>query len=294
VIRSMTGFGSAGLDTDALRAAVSARSVNHRFLDVALHVPRRLQPLEAEIRDAVSRVVRRGRVEVSVQASVVDGAPERVLPSRPLVTSLVRALRDMQNEFGLEGGVSVSDLVRFPGALERAEAEPAVPEDVRAAVLELVGKALEGLESMRRAEGGRLREELERALATIEESAAAIERRAGETREQRKTELVAKVRTALAEVGLDDGRLYQEAVRAVERHDVAEEVQRLRSHVAMARELLGADGAPTGKRLDFLAQELMREANTVGSKTADAALVRVVVELKAEVERLREQVQNVE
>jgi uncharacterized protein (TIGR00255 family) len=290
----MTGFGSAGLDTDALRAAVSARSVNHRFLDVALHVPRRLQPLEAEIRDAVSRVVRRGRVEVSVQASVVDGAPERVLPSRPLVTSLVRALRDMQNEFGLEGGVSVSDLVRFPGALERAEAEPAVPEDVRAAVLELVGKALEGLESMRRAEGGRLREELERALATIEESAAAIERRAGETREQRKTELVAKVRTALAEVGLDDGRLYQEAVRAVERHDVAEEVQRLRSHVAMARELLGADGAPTGKRLDFLAQELMREANTVGSKTADAALVRVVVELKAEVERLREQVQNVE
>ena len=190
--------------------------------------------------------------------------------------------------------MSVSDLVRFPGALERAETEPAVPEDVRAAVLELVGKALEGLESMRRAEGGRLREELERALATIEESAAAIERRAGETREERKTELVEKVRTALAEVGLDDGRLYQEAVRAVERHDVAEEVQRLRSHVAMARELLGADGDPTGKRLDFLAQELMREANTVGSKTADAALVRVVVELKAEVERLREQVQNVE
>jgi uncharacterized protein (TIGR00255 family) len=294
VIRSMTGFGSAGLDTEAMRAAVSARSVNHRYLDVTLHVPRRLQPLEAEIRDAVSRVVRRGRVEVSVQASMADAVAERVLPSRPLVASLVRTLRDMQNEFGLEGGVSVSDLVRFPGALERAEVPPAVSEEVRAAVLELVGRALAGLEAMRRAEGGRLREELERALATIEESTQAIERRAGETREERKADLVEKVRIVLGEIGLDDSRLYQEAVRAVERHDVAEEIQRLRSHVAMARELLGTDDAPAGKRLDFLAQELMREANTVGSKTADAALVRVVVELKAEVERLREQVQNVE
>jgi uncharacterized protein (TIGR00255 family) len=294
VIRSMTGFGSAGLDTEAMRAAVSARSVNHRYLDVTLHVPRRLQPLEAEIRDAVSRVVRRGRVEVSVQASMADAVAERVLPSRPLVASLVRTLRDMQNEFGLEGGVSVSDLVRFPGALERAEVPPAVSEEVRAAVLELVGRALAGLEAMRRAEGGRLREELERALATIEESTQAIERRAGETREERKADLVEKVRIVLGEIGLDDSRLYQEAVRAVERHDVAEEIQRLRSHVAMARELLGTDDAPAGKRLDFLAQELLREANTVGSKTADAALVRVVVELKAEVERLREQVQNVE
>jgi uncharacterized protein (TIGR00255 family) len=294
VIRSMTGFGSAGLDTEGMRAAVSARSVNHRYLDVTLHVPRRLQPLEAEIRDAVSRVVRRGRVELSVQASLADGAPERVVASRPLVASLVRTLRDMQNEFGLEGGVSVSDLVRFPGALERAEAAPAVSDDVRAAVLGLVGKALEDLEAMRRAEGGRLREDLERALAAIEQTAEAIEERARQTRELRKADLVEKVRTVLAELGLDESRLYQEAVRAVERHDVAEEIQRLRSHVTMARELLTAEGAPAGKRLDFLAQELLREANTVGSKTADAALVRVVVELKAEVERLREQVQNVE
>jgi uncharacterized protein (TIGR00255 family) len=294
VIRSMTGFGSAGLDTEAMRAAVTARSVNHRYLDVTLHVPRRLQPLEAEIRDVVSRVVRRGRVEVSVQASVVDAVAERVVASRPLVASLVRTLRDMQNEFGLEGGVSVSDLVRFPGALERAETAPVVSEDVRAAVLGLVGRALDGLEAMRRAEGGRLREELERALAAIVEAADAIERVARETREERQAGLVQKVRTVLADLGLDEGRLYQEAVRAVERHDVAEEVQRLRSHAAMAHELLAADDAPAGKRLDFLAQELMREANTVGSKAADAALVRVVVELKAEVERLREQVQNVE
>jgi uncharacterized protein (TIGR00255 family) len=102
------------------------------------------------------------------------------------------------------------------------------------------------------------------------------------------------VRALTGEVGLDDGRLYQEIVRAVERHDVAEEVQRLRSHVASARELLAAEGAPAGKRLDFLAQELMREANTVGSKIQDASAIREVVELKAEIERLREQVQNVE
>jgi len=294
MIRSMTGFGSAECDSETVRAAVSARSLNHRYLDVMLHVSRRLQPLEAEIREKVGGSVRRGRVELAVHATLAEPATEAVVPSRPLVSSLVRALRDMQNEFGLEGGVSVSDLVRFPGALERAETAPSVPDDVRVAVLSLVARALDGLDAMRRSEGERLRQELERALGAIEQAGEAIERRANETRSEREGALAQRVRSLVGEVGLDDQRVYQEVVRAVERHDVAEELQRLRSHVAMTRELLRAEGKPAGKRLDFLAQELMREANTVGSKAADAALVRSVVELKAEIERLREQVQNVE
>jgi uncharacterized protein (TIGR00255 family) len=294
MIRSMTGYGAASLETDTLRAAVSVRSLNHRFLDLALHLPRRLQPLEAEAKEQVAAAIARGRVEVSVQAVVPEAETEAVVACRPLVASLVRTLRDMQNEHGLEGGVSVADLVRFPGALERTETAAGVPDEVRSALSTLLGRALEGVAAMRRAEGERLRAELERLLVAIEAGATRIEARVAESREARQAALLERVRALVGELGLEDARLYPEVVRAVERHDVAEEIQRLRSHTASARELLSGDGAPAGKRLDFLAQELMREANTIGSKVQDAPAVRGVVELKAEIERLREQVQNVE
>jgi uncharacterized protein (TIGR00255 family) len=290
----MTGYGSASVEGEALRAAVTVRSLNHRFLDVTLHLPRRLQPLEAEVKELVAGTVARGRVEVSVQAALPEAAAEAVVPSRPLVASLVRVLRDMQNEHGLEGGVAVSDLVRFPGALERVEVPSAVPDEVRGAVSALLRQALEGLDAMRRGEGERLRAELDRALSAIDSATTRIEARSAGSREGRQGELLERVRGLVGEMGFDDARVYQEVVRAVERHDVAEEVQRLRSHVASARELLAGGGAPVGKRLDFLAQELLREANTIGSKVADAEAVRDVVELKVEIERVREQVQNVE
>ena len=294
MIRSMTGFGSAGHEAEEMRAAVTARSLNHRFLDVTVHVPRRLQLLESEVKEAIGRAVRRGRVEVSLQATLAEGTAETVVPSRSLVASLVRALRDMQNEFGLEGGVAVSDLVRYPGALERTEGPVEVSAENRQTLLTLVKQALDGMDTMRRAEGERLREELERAVGAIEGAAEGIEQRASATLEERQAALRERVQSLAGDLGLEDGRLYQEVVRAVERHDVAEEIQRLRSHAAMARDLLGGESGPAGKRLDFLAQELMREANTIGSKVADAVQVQAVVGLKAEIERLREQVQNVE
>jgi uncharacterized protein (TIGR00255 family) len=294
MIRSMTGYGHASLDTEALRAAVAVRSVNHRFLDLTVHLPRQLHLLEADVKERVSAAVARGRVEVSVQAALPETGTEAVVASRPLVTSLVRTLRDMQSEYGLEGGVSVADLVRFPGAIERVDDVCELPEEVRAAVGDLVARALDGLDGMRRAEGERLRRELERLLDAVEDRASRIEERSGETRGARQSALLERARELLGELGLEDARLYQEVIRAVERHDVAEEIQRLRSHTASVRELLAGDGAHAGKRLDFLAQELMREANTVGSKVQDAPAIREVVELKAEIERFREQVQNVE
>jgi uncharacterized protein (TIGR00255 family) len=294
VIRSMTGYGSASHESETLRAVVTVRSVNHRFLDVTVHLPRRLAPLEAEAKEQVAKAVARGRVEVGVQAHLGEGGEEAVAAHRPLVASLVRTLRDLQNEHGLEGGVTVGDLARFPGVLERVEAAGDVPEGVRQALRDLLGKALGGLDDMRRAEGERLRAELERLVGGLEEAATRVEARSAQSRASRQEALLERTRSVLGELGLEDARLYQEVVRAVERHDVAEEVQRLRSHAASVRELLSAEGEPAGKRLDFLAQELMREANTIGSKIADAAAIREVVELKSGIERLREQVQNVE
>jgi uncharacterized protein (TIGR00255 family) len=294
MIRSMTGYGSAAVETGSLRASIAVRSLNHRFLDVSVHLPRRLASLESEVKARVGRVVARGRVEVTVQASLPDAPSEAVVASRPLVASLVRALRDLQNELGLEGGVTVGDVARFPGALERVEIGTEVPGEAAEDLLAALAQALEALDGMRRAEGERLAAELERLLGVIESSVGRIEARSRESRDERLGALLERCRAVGEELGLEDARLYQEVVRAVERHDVAEEVQRLRSHAASARALVAGDGTPSGKRLDFLAQELMREANTIGSKVQDAAAVRDVVELKAEVERLREQVQNVE
>jgi len=294
MIRSMTGFGTAALEEESLRASVSVRALNHRFLNLTLHLPTRLQALEADARERVKAAVGRGRIEVSLQAALPHAGTDAVVASRPLVASLVRTLRDMQNEFGLDGGVSVADLVRFPGALERVEGPAPLDDGIRQALAGLLDRALEALERARRAEGERLRSELERALVAIEAASARLEARWAATREPRTLALLERTRALVAELGLEDARLYQEAVRAVERHDVSEELQRLRSHVAAARDLIGGDGSPAGKQLDFLAQELMREANTVGSKAQDAEAIREVVGLKAEIERFREQVQNVE
>jgi uncharacterized protein (TIGR00255 family) len=294
MIRSMTGFAEAALEDDEIRASVTVRALNHRFFDLTLHLPRRLAPLEAEARERVKAAVSRGRVEVSLTAAQPSAGPEAVAASRPLVASLVRTLRDMQNEFGLDGGVSVADLVRFPGALEHIEAAGGLADEVRSATLGLIDCALGRLDAARRSEGERLRHALEGGLAAIEALTARLEARLASTREERVRALVERVRELVAELGLEDVRLYQETVRAVERHDVAEELQRLRSHVAAARELLDGNGTPAGKPLDFLSQELMREANTIASKAQDGEAIRDVVGLKAEIERFREQVQNVE
>jgi uncharacterized protein (TIGR00255 family) len=294
LIRSMTGYGSAELESASLRASISARSLNHRFLDVTLHIPRRFQALELELRERVGRTLARGRVEVSIQVASAEAGAGSVMPSRPLVASLVRTLRDMQNEFGLEGGASVADLVRFPGALERVEDVTPPPEELRRELLALLGRALDDLEAMRTSEGERLAGALGKALDSVLGSAGRIEERSAASRDERRAALRERIQSLIAELGLEEPRLYQEAVRAVERHDVAEEVERLRSHVAAARGLLGGENGSPGKRLDFLAQELMREANTIGSKIQDAAAIQEVVALKAEIERFREQVQNVE
>ena len=168
MIRSMTGYGSAAAESPALRATVTVRSLNHRFLELIVHLSRRLLPLEREIKDLVQSCLSRGRVEVSVQASFPAAETgDLVVASRPLVASFVRTLRDMQNEFGLDGNVAVSDLVRFPGALERVEMPLAGESEPQREVVRLVQKALEGLTEMRRAEGGRVEADLLRSLGAI-------------------------------------------------------------------------------------------------------------------------------
>lgn len=292
MIASMTGFGSATVREDGFEASVQARSLNHRYLDLNVHLPRRLAALEPELRRLVQARLRRGKVELSLAARWEGSEPQEVRVSGPLVASLVAVLREQRDRHGLAGDVTPSDLARFPGALEVSDlaAEPGLP---RERLLALAAEAVDALDRQRRAEGRNLEAVLLELLAAIESAGARLGELSEAAKAVRRDALSEKVRETIAGLGADESRVYSEIVRLVERADVAEELERLRSHVALCREALAA-GEPCGKRLDFLAQELMREANTIGSKAASAPVIQEVVALKTDVERFREQVQNVE
>lgn len=293
MIRSMTGYGTAAIDSAAVRGAVSVKTVNHRFLDTSVHLPRRLQALESDVKKAVTDRLQRGRIEVSIQAALADDPEAAQVTARPLAGAIVAALRGLQREHALAGEVTVSDVARFPGVLEVLEAASEVGDGRRGEILAAFDRALDGVVAMRDAEGASLAAELMAAFARIEAAAGRVDALTGEGKHARREAMTEKARILASELGLEDARLYQEIARMVERHDIAEEVQRLRSHVAQARgAVMGPEAC--GKRLDFLAQEMAREVNTIGSKAATAAVTHEVVALKEEVERVREQVQNVE
>jgi uncharacterized protein (TIGR00255 family) len=292
-VSSMTGFGAASAGDEGEKFAVTARSVNHRFLDLGLHVPRRLLSLEVDVRRLVQARIARGRVEVSIQAETRASDRQVTVAPPAFVSSVVDALKRIQREYALPGEVRIGDVVRLPGVVEVTDGAPDEDGERRTRLLSVVDEALEALVRMRRAEGAHLEEALREALSAMEEAALRIEALSADEKDARREAVLERLAALKQELGLEDGRLYQEAVKAAERMDVTEELARLRSHVAQARDALAA-GAPCGKRLDFLAQEMAREAGTIGAKSPSAALAHAVVALKGEVERFREQVQNVE
>jgi uncharacterized protein (TIGR00255 family) len=292
MILSMTGLGLAQSEAGAFHGAVVIRSLNHRFLELTVRVSRTLVPLESAIRDLIQSRVRRGRVEASVRGDW-SGAVAEVSVSRPLVKSLVATLRGLGAEHDLRDDLSLASLLQVPGLLELGEAVQAPDARGRDEVLRLVGQALEGLSAMRQAEGARLAIVVEGHLEGIVAAVRRIGSLAESSRGQRQAEIAERAREVRETLGLDEARLYQEVARLVERADICEELARLDGHVAQARTTL-AGGEACGKALDFLAQEMMREANTIGSKAAAGSVIREVIGLKSEIERFREQVQNLE
>ncbi len=293
MIASMTGYGTVAVSSPRVQGTVSVRSLNHRYLDVNVHLPARLLALEADVRREVQARVHRGRVEVFVQATPREQQASVQIAADAVIASLVGELRRVQAAHGLSGDVTVSDLVRLPGVVQLGEPLTAMDEGLGPDLLQALGQALDALAAMRGAEGAQLEAELRGLLDTVEAAAGRLEAASAEGKAARREVLAARVRGLREEIGPEDPRLLHEIVRLVERHDLDEELQRLRSHVAQARGLLDG-GEPCGKQLDFLAQEMAREANTIGSKAASAGVVQEVVALKSAIERVREQVQNVE
>jgi len=299
MIKSMTGFASLTQDDEAATITVTVRSVNHRFLDLQLRLPSSLNALESRLRARVQQRVARGRVEVSVSVQQRRAPMLEVELNEAFLHALNAALDRAREQGFVQGPMTPGDLLRFPQALaikDRSDESPAV-EDQSAAlsdrVEEAVGAAVESLDTMRIREGGFLRAELDsrrQMLGELFDRVATVAEQGLETLRMRLLERVKELR---ADGLADEATVAQEIARYVGRSDITEEVVRFRGHLEHWRALTES-AEPCGRKLDFLLQEMNREVNTAGSKAEGPAVSELIVTLKAELEKMREQVQNVE
>ena len=285
MIRSMTAYASAETGGSAGTLSCELRTVNHRYLELSPRLPDELRSLEPQLRERIAARLSRGKVDVTVRSS--DSRSESLQVNNALLSRLSELNLDMQARFpGMQ--LQFTELLRFPGVLQQ---EAADPEARQAALLEVLDRALDALTATREREGAKLAEILRERLDAIERIVAQVREWMPEIR----TALRARLESRLADLKqpADPGRLEQELVLQITRSDVDEELDRLATHIAETRRVLGLK-EPVGRRLDFLMQEFNREANTLGSKSVDARSTNAAVELKVLIEQMREQVQNIE
>jgi uncharacterized protein (TIGR00255 family) len=292
-MKSMTGYGRGSADGEHFSVSVDLKTVNNRFLDVHLRLNAELASLEPVIKRQISSRLARGRVDVSVNLEKTAQTAYEL--NRPLIAGYVNALREMQKEFGIAGEVDINVLARLPGALQPAR--DGLSDEVVSGIERAVNEALAELECMRAQEGEALRIEMTERIDRIDTLVPIIENAAAGLVDAYRARLQKRIGELLSRNGqlveLDPARLAQEVAYLSDRSDVSEEMVRLRSHLTQFRVALNST-AETGKMLDFLLQELNREANTTLSKSTDLSIKEAALAIKQEVEKLREQVQNVE
>lgn len=289
---SMTGYGSAKGSVEGQEITVELKSVNNRYLDCSVRLPRNFLFAEDTVKQAVSAGVSRGKVDVFVSAQASQDSGTVVSVNEELARGYRDAVAHIAETLGLESGLNAFSLARFPDVLtvERRELNK---DKAAAALSEITAKAVEEFNAMREREGERLRRDMLGKLETIEGLVSVVEERSPQTVKEYRERLEARLRDILADRSLDEQRVITETAIFADRTAVDEETVRLRSHIAQFRTML-EEGSPIGRKMDFLVQEFNRESNTIGSKCSDASLAKVVVDLKSEIEKIREQLQNVE
>jgi uncharacterized protein (TIGR00255 family) len=294
-LKSMTGYAQARAEKNGWAVQLSLRSVNHRFLDMRVRLPEGWESLETEIRKGVQERFRRGHVEVTVQVQAAKN--HAVSINREVAASYLEAAKALGEEFSVKAEPDIAAILRLPGVASSAPAQEEL-ESLADAVRSGLERAIQQMDQMRCAEGQALYEELTRRLNAVEHATAQVEILAERVRPAYARKLEARVKELIGSFEVDPARLAQEAAFIAERSDATEELARLRSHVKQFRTLL-AGGGEAGKKLDFLLQEMQRESNTLLSKASGAdseglQITQLGLELKSEIEKLREQVQNVE
>jgi len=292
LIKSMTGYGRAVETVNGREFTVEVRSVNNRYLDCTVKLPRSLSFGEEAVKQAVKAAVSRGKVDVFITVKAEAGEEATITLNKSVLEGYLAVMRQMVGEYGVADDISVSTVSRLPEvfAVEKPEVDE---EQLLADMMCVVGKALESYNAMRATEGAALDADLRSRGNTILGLVAQVEQGNEQTVVDYRARLYAKLQEVLANTSIDESRILTEAAIFADKVAVDEETVRLRSHLDQMNTMLTGGGA-VGRKLDFLLQEMNREANTIGSKCTDVRLARIVVDIKAELEKIREQTQNIE
>lgn len=292
MIKSMTGYGSAKGQTGGLEITVELKSVNNRYLDTSVRLPRSFLFAEDAVKSAVQAHISRGKVDVfvSINTSLADDMTVKV--NEPLLKGYIEAIRHISEEYSLANDLTALSVSRFPDVLS-VEKKDLDAEAISAALCEVTERALCDFDAMRLREGEKLRDDVLSRLETIDALVATVERESPKTVAEYRSRLEQKMAEVLGTTGIDESRILAEAALFADHIAVDEETVRLRSHMAQLRTMINGN-SPTGRKIDFLIQEFNREANTIGSKCQNSDIAHVVVDLKSEIEKIREQIQNIE
>ena len=292
MVKSMTGFGRAVSEIDGYVITVELKSVNHRYFEFNVRVPRQYGFLEEKLKTFVNSKISRGKVDCFVSIDALDTESAEVVVNKTLAKAYVDALRELEFEYELNCDFGAASVSRFPDVLTVKKAEE--DEDkLWGYVKDVCADALETLITMRETEGEKLADDIESRAKTILDCVSYIEERSPETVKEYNEKLVERVHEIIGDVSLDEARIIQEVAIYADKVAVAEETVRLRSHLNQLSDFI-LSGEPVGRKMDFLVQEINREANTIGSKANDVDIARKVVDIKAEIEKIREQIQNIE
>ena len=292
MIKSMTGYGSAKGSVEGLQITVELKSVNNRYLDVSVRLPRSWLFAEDAVKSAVQRHISRGKVDVFISVDSADGGDMNVKVNEALLRGYLEALQHIAEEYKLPNDATALAVSRFPDVLI-VEKKDLDADAISAGILDIAEQALRDFDAMRLREGEKLRDDVLQRLDTIDALVGTVERESPKTAAEYRARLEAKMAEVLGTAGIDENRILAEAAIFADHIAVDEETVRLRSHMSQLKTMINGS-SPTGRKIDFLIQEFNREANTIGSKCQSSDIAHTVVDLKSEIEKIREQIQNIE
>ena len=292
MLKSMTGYGRVKVENDLREITVELRSVNHRYLDLNIKVPRIYGYLEEMVSKQAQAAIARGKVDIFVSVRAKEGADIRVSPNMAVIQGYVDAIKKVSKTYGLSDEATALSLLRLPDAMEQSK-EEADADQLKAEVSAVLDQALTEYNAMREKEGARLVEDVTYRAGLIAQSVDYVEQRSPDCVEEYRQRIAARMTELLDGTELAQQRILQEAALYADKVNVTEEIVRLRSHLAQLETMLKSPAA-IGRKLDFLVQEMNRETNTIGSKANDFQIAKTVVDMKAEIEKIREQIQNLE
>lgn len=291
MLKSMTGFGRAEKTVDQFNIKVNLKSVNHRYLDLAIRVPKYYYFVEDKIRQTAAKYISRGKVEIYVSVERIEGSDKSITLDREVAESYIKALKAV-SEFGIEDDVKISTLAQYHDIF-KIETDEADEEYITNIITDVFAEAAEDFVNTRITEGKAMEADISSHLDNLEANLHAVEKRYPEIVAEYRARLEKKINEVLADVNVEETRIIAEAAIYAERTDIGEETVRLASHIKEFRKAIKTD-QPIGKKLDFMIQEMNRETNTMGSKANDVEISKIIVDMKSEIEKIREQIQNIE